>query len=304
MKKTAESKPKQTTPESDLIDGKDTSRGSVYLFFFVMFLVGALATVAITFESLSVLTVVPALIVGYLLASAVRIALQWESVIILRFGKFQRIAGPGLYFCIPIIESPANEVDQRIRTASFSAEAALTADLVPVDVDAILFWMVWDAKKACLEVENYPKAVLRSAQMAMRDAIGKLNLADISVRRTQIDRDLEQVLGEKCEDWGITVISVEIRDITIPDKLQDALSREAQAERERNARVILAEAERDISEMFVEAAEVYDRNPRAMNLRAMNLAYEGAKDSRGMLLTPSALGDAFDLRSIRSAVED
>lgn len=290
-------------PAGEFVESGDTSRGSVYLFYFVMFVIGAAAVVALTWRVFSVMTIVAALVVGYLLASSIRIALQWESVIVLRFGKFKRIAGPGLYFTIPIVESPAMEVDQRIRTASFSAEAALTADLVPVDVDAILFWMVWDAKKACLEVENYPKAVLRSAQTAMRDAIGKMNLADISVRRQQIDRELEEVLGEKCEGWGITVISVEIRDITIPEELQDALSREAQAERERNARVILAEAERDISEMFVEAAEVYDKNPRAMKLRAMNLAYEGARDSRGMLLTPSALGDAFDMRSLRDVLE-
>lgn len=290
-------------PAGEFVESGGTSRGSVYLFYFVMFVIGAACVVALTWQVFSVMTIVAALVVGYLLASSIRIALQWESVIVLRFGKFKRIAGPGLYFTIPIVESPAMEVDQRIRTASFSAEAALTADLVPVDVDAILFWMVWDAKQACLEVENYPKAVLRSAQTAMRDAIGKMNLADISVRRQQIDRELEEVLGEKCEDWGITVITVEIRDITIPEELQDALSREAQAERERNARVILAEAERDISEMFVEAAEVYDKNPRAMKLRAMNLAYEGARDSRGMLLTPSALGDAFDMRSLRDVLD-
>ena len=220
---------------------------------------------------------------------------QWERVVILRFGRFSRIAGPGLYCCIPFAEYAAIHVDCRIATASFSAEAALTADLVPVDVDAILFWMVWDAKKACLEVENYPKAVLRSAQTAMRDVIGQLNLADISMRRKQIDRDLEEILGKKCEQWGVTVMSVEIRDIMIPRELQDALSKEAQAERERNARIVLAEVEKDISEMFVEAAEVYDRNPRAMRLRAMNLAYEGAKDSKGVLLAPSALADGFNL---------
>lgn len=272
----------------------DASRWGVYLFFIVMFVLGTLAVTLITYQWFSIVTLLVSLMAGFLLATSVRIALQWESVIVLRFGRFTRIAGPGLYFCIPLIEYPAIEIDQRIRTAAFSAEAALTADLVPVDVDAILFWMVWDAKKACLEVESYPKAVIRSAQTAMRDAIGKMDLADISVRRKQIDLDLEKVLGEKCEDWGITVISVEIRDIVIPQALQDALSREAQAERERNARVILAEAERDISEMFVEAAEIYDKNPRAMDLRAMNLAYEGAKDSRGIVLAPSALADAFN----------
>nr|WP_270297385.1 slipin family protein [Eggerthella sinensis] len=158
--------------------------------------------------------------------------------------------------------------------------------------------MVWDAEKACLEVENYPKAVLWSAQTAMRDAIGQLNLADLSLRRKQIDRELQEIMGAKCEQWGITVMSVEIRDIMVPRELQDALSKEAQAERERNARVILAEVEKDISEMFVEAAEVYDRNPKAMQLRAMNLAYEGAKDGKGVLLAPSSLADGFDVSKL------
>lgn len=151
-------------------------------------------------------------------------------------------------------------------------------------------------KKACFEVENYPKAVLRSAQTAMRDVIGQLNLADVSMRRKQIDHELEEALGEKCEQWGIAVMSVEIRDIMIPPELQNALSKEAQAERERNARLLLAEVEKDISEMFVEAADVYERNPNAMKLRAMNLAYEGAKDSRGFVLAPSGLANAFDVR--------
>ena len=276
-------------------ESSDASRAGVYMFYVIMYVLGVVVVTALTYKQFSVGTVALALVVGFLLASAVRVALQWESVVILRFGKFHRLAGPGLYFCVPLIEYPAIEVDQRMKTASFSAEAALTADLVPVNVDAILFWMVWDTKRACLEVENYPKAVLRSAQTAMRDVIVRMNLVDISMRRKQIDRELEEALSEKCEGWGITVASVEIRDITIPRGLQDALSREAQAERERNARVILAEAERDISEMFVEAAEEYDKNPRAMKLRAMNLAYESAKDSRGVLLAPSALADAFNV---------
>ena len=276
-------------------DVNDASRGGVYLFFLVMFAVGYLVVFLPTLAWVSLATIAASVAAGLVLATSVRIAPQWERVAILRFGRFNRIAGPGIYCCIPFAEYAAIHVDQRITTASFSAEAALTADLVPVDVDAILFWMVWDAEKACLEVENYPKAVLRSAQTAMRDVIGQLNLADISLRRKQIDRDLEDILGKKCEQWGVTVMSVEIRDIMIPKELQDALSKEAQAERERNARIILAEVEKDISEMFVEAAEVYDRNPRAMKLRAMNLAYEGAKDSKGVLLAPSALADGFNI---------
>ena len=293
----AEADASRKVAETEL-EANDASRGGVYLFFLAMFAAGFLAVLFATFAWVSPLTIAASVVAGFVLDTSVRVAPHWERVAILRFGKFNRIAGPGLYCCIPFAEYAAIHVDQRIMTASFSAEAALTADLVPVDVDAILFWMVWDAEKACLEVENYPKAVLRSAQTAMRDVIGQLNLADISLRRKQIDRDLEDILGKKCEQWGVTVMSVEIRDIMIPKELQDALSKEAQAERERNARIILAEVEKDISEMFVEAAEVYDRNPRAMKLRAMNLAYEGAKDSKGVLLAPSALADGFNVGQV------
>ena len=277
------------------LEPNEATRAGVYLFAFVMFALGFGIVFAATLPWLSVWTVVAAVAAGLVCACCIRVAPQWERVTVLRFGRFNRVAGPGLYVLVPFAEYTAIHIDHRMMTSSFSAEAALTADLVPVDVDAILFWMVWDAEKACLEVENYPKAVLRSAQTAMRDVIGQLNLADISRRRKQIDRDLEDILGKKCEQWGVTVISVEIRDIMIPKELQDALSKEAQAERERNARIILAEVEKDISEMFVEAAEVYDRNPRAMKLRAMNLAYEGAKDSKGVLLAPSALADGFNI---------
>ena len=293
----AEADASRKVAETEL-EANDASRGGVYLFFLAMFAAGFLAVLFATFAWVSPLTIAASVVAGFVLVTSVRVAPHWERVAILRFGKFNRIAGPGLYCCIPFAEYAAIHVDQRIMTASFSAEAALTADLVPVDVDAILFWMVWDAEKACLEVENYPKAVLRSAQTAMRDVIGQLNLADISLRRKQIDRDLEDILGKKCEQWGVTVMSVEIRDIMIPKELQDALSKEAQAERERNARILLAEVEKDISEMFVEAAEVYDRNPRAMKLRAMNLAYEGAKDSKGVLLAPSALADGFNVGQV------
>ena len=234
--------------------------------------------------------------VGALLSSCIRVAAQWERVVILHLGRFRRIAGPGIYLTVPFIESIATRVDQRVRIMSFSAEAALTRDLVPVDIDAVIFWMVWDAKKACLEVEDYPKAVLWSAQTAMRDAIGQLELSDLSPRRKQIDNDLQELLGEKCEQWGISVLSVEIRDIAVPEDLQNALSREAQAQSECNARVLLSEVEKDISEMLVEAAAVYEKNPLALKLRSMNMAYEGVKESRGVVLAPSSLADGFNLK--------
>lgn len=279
------------------LDPNDASRISVYGFALAVFGVAALLFVGVWYllAPLTVPTFILAVGVGFIAAMSAHVVPEWERVVILRFGKFRRIAGPGLYVCIPLVDSIAIHIDQRTTTTSFSAEAALTADLVPVDVDAILFWMVWDTKKACLEVKNYPKAVLRTAQTALRDAIGQLNLADVSTRRKQIDRELEKMLDSKCEAWGITVLSVEIRDIVIPGDLQDALSREAQAERERNARVILAEVEKDISEMFVEAADVYAGNPDAMKLRAMNLAYEGVCSSGGVLLAPSDLANAFNI---------
>lgn len=280
------------------LEPNEATRIGVYVFAIVMFVIGFGIVFAATLPWLSAVSIVAAALAGLLLASCVRIAPQWERVAVLRLGRFNRVAGPGVYVLVPFAEYAAIHVDHRIMTSSFSAEAALTADLVPVDVDAILFWLVWDAEKACLEVENYPKAVLWSAQTAMRDAIGQINLADLSMRRKQIDRELQEVMGAKCEQWGITVMSVEIRDIVIPLELQDALSKEAQAERERNARIILAEVEKDISEMFVEAADVYDKNPKALKLRAMNLAYESAKDGNGMVLAPSSLADGFDVSKL------
>lgn len=285
------------TVASTELEPNEATRAGVYLFAIVMFVlgVGIVLACGLALGALSPALLLAAVVVGVLFVSAFRVAPQWERVVVLRFGKFNRVAGPGWYAVVPFLEHAAMHVDHRVMTSAFSAEEALTADLVPVDVDAVLFWMVWDAKKACLEVENYPKAVLWSAQTAMRDAIGQQNLADLSLRRKQIDRELQAIMSEKCEQWGITVISVEIRDIAVPKELQDALSKEAQAERERNARTILAEVEKDISEMFVEAAEVYEQNPKALKLRAMNLAYEGAKDGKGVLLAPSSLADGFDL---------
>lgn len=279
------------------LESNDASRMSVYGFTLLVFVVTAALFVGVWYAvaPLTVVTFVLAALAGFIVSSSVHIAPEWERVVVLRLGKFRRVAGPGLYCCIPFVDSSAIHIDQRTMTTSFSAEAALAADLVPVDVDAILFWMVWDAKKACLEVKDYPKAVLRTAQTSLRDAIGQLNLGDISTRRRQIDSELEKMLDQKCEAWGITVLSVEIRDIVVPEELQDSLSKEAQAERERNARVMLAEVEKDISEMFVEAAEIYAANPDAMRLRAMNLAYEGVCSSGGVLLAPSDLAGAFNM---------
>lgn len=288
----------KAAPKKDVIEPNVSSRSGLYWFSVLMFAIGFAVAFAATFWTLQLFwSVLIAAAVGCLLAYSIKIAPQWERVVILRMGKFHHIAGPGPYACIPFVDYASNHVDLRIVASSFSAEEALTSDLVPVDVDAVLFWMVWDPEKACLEVENYPFAVLWSAQTAMRDAIGQLSLGDISLRRKAIDHELEKILGEKCEAWGITVLSVEIRDIAVPQDLQDALSREAQAERERNARVMLAEIEKDISEMYVEAAETYERNDKAMELRAMSLAYESAKEGKGTVLLPSALAEGFVIKA-------
>ena len=276
----------------------DASRVGVYAFATAVFVVAGGAVAAATFGVLEAWALVLGVAVGFLAASTVRVAPQWERVALLRLGKFRRVAGPGLYTVIPFVDSVAMHIDIRTITSAFNAEQALTADLVSVDIDAILFWVVWDPKKACLEVANYPQAVLRSAQTAIRDAVGQVNLEDLSMRRRQLDHELQRIMSEKCEVWGISILSVEIRDIRVPKDLQDSLSREAQATRERDARVLLAEVEKDISEMYYDAAELYEKRPQAMKLRAMNLAYEGCRDGKGIIFAPNSLADAFDAKDV------
>ena len=234
-----------------------------------------------------------ALVVAWAATMCVHIAMQWEKVVIFRFGKFDRMAGPGLYFTIPFIEQTALKADQRIMVTGFGAEETLTSDLVPINVDAVLFWMVWDAKKACLEVENYYNSVSLAAQTALRDAIGRASVSEVAIRRNQLDQELQEVIEERTSVWGITVMSVEIRDIVIPQELQEAMSAEAQAEREKNARMVLAEVEKDISSMLVDAANVYDENELAVRLRTMHLLYESVKNSGGTVVIPSAYSEGF-----------
>ena len=272
----------------NIITEKDASRVGVYSFALLMLAAGFAAVFVLSSPWLSVFTVLGSAAAGLLLASTLRVAAQWEHVALLRFGRFRKIAGPGVYMVVPFVDSVAMHIDRRTITTAFYAEQALTSDLVSVDVDAILFWMVYDSEKACLEVANFPQAVRRAAQTAVRDAIGQVTLAELSVRRRQLDHELQEFMAEKCEEWGISVISVEI-----PKELQDSLAREAQAERERDARVLLADVEREISEMYVEAARVYNEEPGAMQLRAMNLSYESARDGKGVLLAPSSLADGF-----------
>jgi regulator of protease activity HflC (stomatin/prohibitin superfamily) len=289
-------KPGAASIDSSGVRGNRSSRNGVYFFAAVLFLIVFAGIIAVCYTAglLTAWAIVGAAVVALLVSSTVRIVQQWEKAVVLRLGRFSRVAGPGLFCVVPVIEHVTLCVDQRIIATPFVAEETLTADLVSVDVDAVLFWMVWDAKKACVEVENYPKAVAWSAQTALRDAIGRVNLAELATRRKQIDVQLQEILATKTEPWGITVTSVEIRDIIVPQDLQDAMSKTAQAERERDARVLLAEVEKDISEMFVEAAEVYDKNERAMQLRTMNLIYESVKEKGGLVIAPSAFSEGFN----------
>lgn len=247
-----------------------------------------------------------AAVVCVLCLMSIHVAAQWERVVILRFGKFSHVANPGIYFTIPFIDTIAFRADQRVVMTGFSAEETLTADMVPINVDAVLFWMVWDAQKAILEVKNYNDAASMIAQTALRDAIGRASASTVAMQRDQLDNELKQIIADETAEWGITILSVKIRDIVIPKELQDVMSAEAQADREKNARILLAEVEKDISEMLVDAAEVYDENDTALRLRTMHLLYESVKNSGGTVVIPSAYADGFNdqtLESIAKAAE-
>lgn len=246
----------------------------------------------------SLVIIMCSILVAFFVSAAVKISRQWEKAVVLRLGKFQRLAGPGLFFIIPVIDVISSWVDHRIITTSFKAEQTLTKDTVPVDVDAVLFWMVWDAEKAALEVENYKDAVSWAAQTALRDVIGKTLLSEMLAGRENIDEELRRIIDLRTEPWGVSVQSVEIRDVIIPKSLQDAMSREAQAERERKARVILGTAETEIAAKFAEAALSYENNPVALQLRAMNILYEGIKEKGALVVVPSSVVETMGLGSV------
>ncbi len=226
---------------------------------------------------------------------ALKVANQWDRAVILRLGRFHRLKGPGMFFIVPIIESVVQTVDMRIRATDFNSESTLTKDTVPVNVDAICFWMVWDAKKAILEVENFYLAIVLSAQTALRDIIGTHELADMLTHRGELGNHLRAILDEKTNPWGVSVQSVEIRDIIIPKDLEAAMSKQAQAERERQARIILATAETEIAENFAQAARQYEANPMAMHLRGMNMLFEGLKEKGSMIIVPSSALETMNL---------
>jgi len=241
---------------------------------------------------------VTSIVAGALLSPCLQVAYQWEKAVVLRFGKFRGLRGSGLYLLLPIVDKVANYVDQRIRVTDFKAETTLTRDTVPVNVDAIAFWMVWDAEKAVLEVADFEHAVTLSAQTGLRDAIGKHELGDMLSHRDRLGGEIQQVLDAKTNAWGITVQSVEIRDIIIPKELEDAMSRQAQAERERQSRVILSNAENEIAENFASASEHYRNNAVALHLRAMNMVFEGLKKKGSMVIVPSTALDTMNLGAL------
>ena len=238
---------------------------------------------------------VTAFVIALIISLAIKVADQWERVVILRLGKFRSLKGPGLFFIIPVIDVIPYWIDTRVITASFKAEKTLTKDTVPVDVDAVLFWKVLDPKKAALDVADYQSAISWASQTALRDVIGKTMLSDMLEGREKISKELQKIIDERTEPWGINVISVEVKDVLIPSALEDAMSMQAQAERERQARVILGDSERQVAEKFAEAAKTYTNNPIALHLRAMNMLYEGLKQNSTIVIVPSSAVDTMQL---------
>jgi regulator of protease activity HflC (stomatin/prohibitin superfamily) len=238
---------------------------------------------------------------GVLAALSPRVAQQWERAVVLRLGRFVGLQGPGLFWIVPFVDVVARSIDQRMITTGFAAEQTLTSDTVPVNVDAVLFWVVHDPEKAALEVQNYPVAVSWAAQTALRDIIGRTSLADLLRGREKIEQELQTLIDQRSTPWGVSVQSVEMRDIVIPSQLQEAMSREAQAAREKQARIILGEAEMEIAHSFEVAARVYQDNPTALHLRAMNMLYEGLKEKGALMLVPSTAVESMGMGGLLGA---
>ncbi len=264
-----------------------------------------LASVAVgvffTAETRTPFPAIAAILVGLTLMQSPRVAQQWERAVVLRLGRFVGLRGPGLFWVIPFVETVSSWIDQRTITTSFAAEQTLTSDTVPVNVDAVLFWMVHDAQKAALEVQEYSQAVSWAAQTALRDIIGRTDLTDLLRGREKIEAELQQLIDQRSNPWGVTVSSVEMRDVVIPVALQDAMSREAQAAREKQARIILGQAEVEIAKSFQEAAKSYHENPTALHLRAMNMLYEGLKEKGALMLIPSSAVESMGMGGLMGA---
>jgi regulator of protease activity HflC (stomatin/prohibitin superfamily) len=279
-----------------------TSNGASLNVVAVAILLAAIAAGAVV--SLILRNPIPVIVttlVGLLVAPSPKIAQQWERAIVLRFGRYIGLRGPGLFWIVPFIDKVSSVIDQRTIASGFAAEQTLTADTVPVNVDAVLFWMVHDAEKAALEVQDYARAVAWAAQTALRDIIGRTTLADLLKGREQVQNELQKLIDERSNPWGVTVSSVEMRDVVIPGALQDAMSRQAQAEREKQARIILGQAELEIAESFAEAAKSYQDNPTALHLRAMNMLYEGLKEKGALMLIPSSAVESMGMGGMLGA---
>lgn len=276
--------------------------GTIFSVFLLIAIFGAIYGDGRYSDAIIGMWVIAWMLVGIYILFALKVASQWEKVVVLRLGKFMKLAGPGPFWIIPIIDTAPTWIDHRVMVTPFAAQKTLTKDTVPVDVDAVLFWVVWDAEKAALEVEDYRAAVDWAAQTALRDIIGRMMLADILVGRSMIDKELQQVIDERTTPWGVSVQSVEIRDIVIPQDLEDAMSRQAQAERERQARVILGESEKQIAESFADASRAYINNPTALHLRAMNMLFEGLKEKGAMVIVPSSAVDTMNLGGLSGMV--
>ena len=280
--------PSSTAPRVNFVQG---------VAFLAPLALGALSTL-LTWSPVGVII---GFLLGLLLAQSPKIARQWERAVVLRLGKYVGLRGPGLFWLIPFVDSISTWIDQRVITTGFAAEETLTSDTVPVNVDAVLFWVVYDPEKAALEVQNYPQAVSWAAQTALRDIIGRTSLSDLLRGRERIEDELQKLIDERSNPWGVTVQSVEMRDVIIPAALQDAMSREAQAAREKAARVILAEAEVEIANRFSVASESYHNNPTALHLRAMNMLYEGLKEKGALMLVPSSAVESMGMGGLMGA---
>jgi regulator of protease activity HflC (stomatin/prohibitin superfamily) len=261
----------------------------------LLFIVCLLTGIAIAQATHQQAYAIAGALVGLYFLFAIKIVRQWERVAVLRLGRYVGLRGPGFCHIVPIVETLSPYVDQRVRVASVSAESALTRDTVPVNVDAIVFWMVWNAEKSILEVEDFVQAITLSAQTALRESIGRHELAQMITEREILGRELQRILDEKTNPWGVTVQSVEIRDVKIPQALEDAMSRQAQAERERQARNILGQAETEIADKFAQAAAIYRNDPTALHLRAMNMLYEAIKERGSMVIVPSSVVETMGL---------
>ena len=288
-------------------DKKDEHISGIAATIFAFFLIASILGAIIMSENnvsdtiIGIYVTVTTLIGVYILF-ALKVASQWEKVVVLRLGRFKELAGPGPFWIIPIVDTTPTWIDHRVMVTPFSAEKTLTKDTVPVDVDAVLFWVVWDAEKAALEVEDYRVAIAWAAQTALREVIGQMDLANILIGRAKMDDELQKIIDERTTPWGVTVQSVEIRDVVIPQDLEDTMSRQAQAERERQARVILGESEKQIADSFAEASRAYSDNPTALHLRAMNMLFEGLKEKGALVIVPSSAVDTMNLGGLSGVV--